>query len=123
MSKQKEKQVVSSAPKGARTYKTTINGKSYTLSYGVRAHWFVEREYNISFSGVKELISDPKKDPLLVYVYLLHGLLHKEHPKLTLEDVFDLVDSMEFIELLKVVITAVAGEEVAETALASIDGL
>ena len=103
------KEIKPSAPKGAKASKVTINGQEYTLSYGIRAHWFLEKEYNISFVKLQELI-DSGKDPLVLCVYMLHALLNKEHPKLTLEDVLDLADSSTFKELEDMILQVLNGK-------------
>lgn len=67
--------------------------KKRKLVLGMKAHWFLSTEYNTSFSALSE-INGENTSSLVVLAYCIHALLITGDSELTLDGVFDIIDSV-----------------------------
>lgn len=73
--------------------------KKRQLRCGMKAHWFLKKEYKLSFAGMGEVLGNP--DNIADVCFYLHALLITDDSSLKLDDVFNLVDNYGLDVFLK----------------------
>ena len=101
-----------SASNAAQERQVTIDGKSYTMKYSLKAYVALQDHFKLSsIDEVVARLNDPTKLGMMDIVALMWAGLRSHHRDVTMEDAFELADSVG-INALQDIISAGIGASV-----------